>query len=69
MNDLGRSLGTAMTLGRLAAKKDGHDDLAQLLEVSKVIPDEGSFQIDVALPLDLVERTVCAGIDGGSPRP
>jgi hypothetical protein len=59
VDDLGRSLGGAMALGKVKARAEGDDDLQELLDVSRVVPHDGTFRIEVALPLDLVQRKLC----------
>jgi hypothetical protein len=59
VDDLGRSLGAAMALGRVQARAEGNDDLLELLDVSRISPHDGRFRVEVALPLSLVERKIC----------
>jgi hypothetical protein len=54
--DLGQSIAGALSLGRLQAVREDDPLLADLLDASRVIPSEGSFQLEVALPLATVER-------------
>lgn len=54
--DLSRAVAGALSLGRLGAVREDDQLLADLLDESRVIPSEGSFQLEVALPLSSVER-------------
>lgn len=54
--DLGKTLGGAISLGRMQAKADEDPRLAGLLEGARIVPRGDSFQTEVALPLELLER-------------
>jgi hypothetical protein len=56
LSELARALAGALSLGRLQAVRDDDPLLADLLDESRVIPSQGSFQLEVALPLSSVER-------------
>ncbi|HTV22952.1 MAG TPA: hypothetical protein VMG12_29880 [Polyangiaceae bacterium] len=56
LSDLARAVAGALSLGRLGAVRDDDRLLADLLDESRVIPSQGSFQLEVALPLASVER-------------
>jgi hypothetical protein len=51
LSDLASSIGGAFALGRLHAAREDNPVLADLLDQSRVIPGEGSFQVEMALPL------------------
>jgi len=57
--DLGKSLGGALSLGRLAAEHEGNDELRELLDVSRVTPEKGTFRVETAVPLALLRRQLC----------
>jgi hypothetical protein len=56
--ELGRALAGALSIGRVKALHDDDRLLAELLEESRVIPDHGSFQLEVALPLASIEAAL-----------
>ena len=55
MQDLAKSFGAALAVGRLKAQNDGDEKLAQLLDFAKVKPFTGAFTVDVALPYELLK--------------
>lgn len=56
VGDLGKTLGGVLSLGRLQAGASRDDQLSELLETARVRPRDGSFSVEVALPLPLLER-------------
>jgi hypothetical protein len=56
VSDFGKTLGTALSLGRLKAQSDGDDKLAELLEYARVAPRDGRFSLELALPLSVIQR-------------
>jgi hypothetical protein len=56
VEDLAKSLGGALALGRLKAQSDGETDLAELLDFAKIRSRDGQFTVDLALPLDVLVR-------------
>lgn len=58
--ELGRALAGALAMGRLQAVRDDDRLLADLLDESRVIPGDGSFQLEVALPLATLEDALGA---------
>jgi len=56
VDDLGRAVGGALSLWRLGAAAKGNAKLSALLEQAKVVPKEGSFTLDLAMPLSLVRE-------------
>jgi hypothetical protein len=56
LSDLGQAIAGALSLGRLQAVREDDPLLADLLDESRVIPSQGSFRLEVALPLSSVER-------------
>ncbi|HEY6006517.1 MAG TPA: hypothetical protein VIV57_26800 [Anaeromyxobacter sp.] len=65
--DLGTALGGALALGRVQAAVSGNASLAELLEHARVVRGAGGFSLELALPIEVVERwfSGCAG--PGSP--
>jgi hypothetical protein len=58
--ELGRAIAGALAMGRLQAVRDDDPLLADLLDESRVIPGDGSFQLEVALPLATLEEALGA---------
>lgn len=56
MEDLSKSFGAALAVGRIKAQSDGDDKLAELLDYAKVKPRGSSFAVDVALPFELLKQ-------------
>jgi hypothetical protein len=54
LSDLASSIGGAFALGRLHAAREDNPILADLLDQSRVIPGDGSFQVEMALPIDTI---------------
>lgn len=59
VDELGRSLGSALALGRIAARREGNDDLLELLDLARVSPRGNEFQVEVVLPLELMRKHLC----------
>ena len=56
VEDLGKSLGAALSLARLKARADGEDSVAELLELARVSPGGARFNLEMALPLEVLEK-------------
>ncbi len=56
LDDLGKSFGAALALGRLQAKASGSKELAELLEHARVERGMSGFSLELALPIEVVER-------------
>ena len=56
LSDLGRSMGGALSLALAAARLQGDDQLAQLLEFAKITDNNGELSLDLALPEDYLRR-------------
>ena len=71
LTDLGKSLGGALSLARFKAQHDGNTRLAQLLDFAKVRPDGNTFNLDVAVPLDVIQQQLsfCREREDGAPPP
>jgi hypothetical protein len=54
--DLGKSIGAALALGRLQAQADGKDELLELMDLARVVPDDGRFRLEMGLPLGVLEK-------------
>jgi hypothetical protein len=64
--DLGTALGAALALGRVQAAVSGNGGLVELLEHARVVRGaEGAFSLELALPVEVVERW----FSGCAPRP
>lgn len=71
MQDLARSIAGAISLGRMTAVQEGEQDLAELLDLARVVPEGDRFVLELALPRALIERQLerCParrGLDGGA---
>ena len=56
LSDLGRSMGGALSLALAAARLQGDDELAQLLEFAKITDNNGELSLDLALPEDYLKK-------------
>ncbi len=56
IEDLGKSFGAALALGRVQAQGEADERLAELLEYAAVRPHENRFTLDVALPFDVLKE-------------
>lgn len=56
VDDLGKTLGAALAVGRLQAAARGDDTLAELLEHARVARGGAGFSLELALPVEVVER-------------
>ncbi len=66
LEELARALGGVLALGRLKARADGADKLVELLEHARIHQQTGdAFTLELALPLELIERHLgrCAQLD------
>jgi hypothetical protein len=71
VGDLAKTLGGALALGRLKVQGDGPGDklLGDLLDQAKVIPADGSFRTELALPMSVLQKHLgwCReGVDAGA---
>jgi len=71
--DLGKAVGSALTLGRLAAQTQGNKDLAEVLDYARVSPHGTGkgFRTELALPLEFFQEKLrdCARRKKGSAEP
>lgn len=58
--DLGRSIGAALAVGRMRAIQNDEQLFADLLDQSRVIPDDSGFQLEMALPLSAIQKALGA---------
>ncbi|HET7755468.1 MAG TPA: hypothetical protein VFK85_16305, partial [Anaeromyxobacteraceae bacterium] len=58
LDDLARSIGAAMAIGRMQAKARGTDQLADVLEYARVERGHSGagFSVELAIPTDVLER-------------
>jgi hypothetical protein len=56
VGDFGKTLGAALSLGRLKAQSDGDEKLAELLDYARIAPRSGRFSVELALPLPVIQR-------------
>ncbi|MBS2029675.1 MAG: hypothetical protein JST54_17360 [Deltaproteobacteria bacterium] len=56
ITDLGKTLGGVLSLGRLKAQSDGDQDMADLLDLARVVPEDGHFRAKLALPMDFLQQ-------------
>ena len=64
LEDLGKTLGGALSLARVQARAGGDEEAAELLSFAKVSPARGdALSVEVALPLEVVARRLafCRG--------
>jgi hypothetical protein len=54
--DLGKSVGAALALGRLRAQAEGVNELAELMDLARVLPQDGQFRIEMGLPLEILQK-------------
>ena len=54
--DLGKTLGAALAVGRLKAQAEGDADLAELLELARVVPGGDDFRLELGLPLEFLQK-------------
>jgi hypothetical protein len=55
-DDLGKSIGAALALARLRAEAEGEHEFAELMDLARVIPDNGRFRLEMGLPLEVLEK-------------
>ncbi|WP_437969340.1 hypothetical protein WMF04_08580 [Sorangium sp. So ce260] len=71
VDDLGKTLGTALSLARLKAQSDDEEQLVELLDLARVSPRDGRFSLDLALPLPMIQKVMGRCLerrrDGGAP--
>jgi hypothetical protein len=60
VKELGTAIGGALALGRLSAVREENVLSSDLLDASRVIPDDGSFQLEIALPLATLQHQLGA---------
>lgn len=61
IRDLGKSVGGAMALGRTFAASRMEKDLADILERARVVPRGNSFDVELALPSDVLLSRLSGG--------
>lgn len=66
--DLGKTFGAALSVGRMQAMASGDKELAELLDFARVDRRDGSFALEVALPLEVLKKHL-AGCTDRAPAP
>lgn len=61
--DLGKTVGAALSLGRLQAQAQGNTSLAELMDLARIVPGDGDFRLEVGLPLEVIEKHLQRCID------
>lgn len=56
LTDLGKSLGGALSLARMKAQAEGRQDLARLLDFASVKPSGSEFNLELAVPLEVIQQ-------------
>jgi hypothetical protein len=56
--EMTRALGAAMSVARLKARADGRDDIAELLDMGKVVADGSNFRLEAGVPQAWVETAL-----------
>lgn len=56
VQELGKSLGAALAVARVKAQAEGEKELAQLLDFASVDPSDGSFKLELAVPLEVLRE-------------
>ncbi|MFY0575655.1 hypothetical protein ACN28S_15965 [Cystobacter fuscus] len=69
VTDLGKSLGGALSLARMKAQAEDDTELAQLLDFAKVRPDGDSFGLEMAVPLDVIQKQLAFCREAQEPPP
>lgn len=66
VSDLGKSLGGMLALARLHLQVRQNPDLAELLDLARIEPGNGRFNLELALPMEFLEKQL-ASCRGESP--
>jgi hypothetical protein len=66
--DLGRTLGAALAVGRLKAQAEGNTELAELMELARVMPGESDFRLELGLPLEFLQKHLQSCVDRNKAR-
>jgi hypothetical protein len=56
LSDLGTAIAGALSVARLSAASEDNAVLSDLLDASRVIPGAGSFQLEMAMPIETLAR-------------
>ena len=56
--EMTKALGAAMSLARLKAKAEGKDDVADLLDMGKVVADGSGFRLEAGVPQQWIENAL-----------
>lgn len=63
MEQLARTLGGALSAARITARAQGNESFAELLDLARVSPSNGSFVVEAAMPVEFIKRQL-----GGCPK-
>ena len=68
LEDLAKALGASLSVASLEARMSSQGELAEILDSARVIPQEKSFRLEVALPMKMIEKQLasCAAGSGES---
>ncbi len=74
VEDLGKSLGAALSVARLKLQAEGEDSAAEFLDLARVRPGkDGRFSLELALPMAMLQKQLAwcrdrpGARDGGEP--
>ena len=56
MDDLGRTVASALSVARFGAKLSDNQDLVDLLDLARVSASDDGFSVDAAFPLDIIAK-------------
>ncbi len=70
LEELGVMIGAALSVSRIQARATEEKEFAELLDMAKVIPDHGSFRLEMAVPLDYLAKNLgeCSVASNDTPR-
>lgn len=70
LEELGVMIGAALSVARIQARTTDDDELEELLDMAKVIPDGGAFRLEMAVPLAYLAEHLgaCAVVPDASTR-
>jgi len=60
VSDLGKSLGAMLSLARLHPEVRQNPDLAELLDLARIEPGDGHFDLELALPMEFLEKQLAS---------
>lgn len=63
--EMTKALGAALALARLKAQNDGKTEIAELLDMGRVVADGASFRLEAGVPQEWLERALKQCIERG----